>query len=467
MLKPTFQAAHGFLDFVNSSPTPYHAVHSVVKKLQASGFQELKERETWSIADLSPNSKYYVTRNGSSIIAFTIGGKYKPGDGFAIVGGHTDSPCLRVKPVSNRNSDGYIQIGVEVYGSLLAHTWFDRDLSIAGRVFIKQGNQYVAKLVKIDKPLLRIPTLAIHLSREQSNHFEFNKEDQLLPIAGQQKFQNDKVHKSEGCQPHINPEEFESIQNVIVRHSKSLIDVIAKELNVSHTAIEDFELVLYDTQKSVLGGINDEFIFSPRLDNLETCYCATTGLIQGLDTLITSKGINLITLFDHEEVGSRSAQGADSSFLPDILNRLSTDFYTSMSKSFLVSSDMAHAVNSNYESKYEDKHKPELNKGPVIKINANQRYSTNSAGIVLIKHICTENKIPLQLFVVKNDSTCGSTIGPILASKLGIRTLDLGNPQLSMHSIRETGGTFDIIELISLMKYFFRDYHILEENILV
>lgn len=460
--------AQELVDFVNASPTPYHAVNSVKKRLVTAGFTQLFERDNWNISLLEKAGKYFVTRNGSSIISFTIGGQYQPGDGFAIIGAHTDSPCLRIKPISNRANEGFIQIGVEQYGGLIAHTWFDRDLSISGRVYVKQDGKYLPKLVQIDKPLLRIPTLAIHLNREVNTKFEFNKEEKLVPIAGQVEIAEEK-HKSCAEDPELKltPEQFESISSIISRHNKSLIELIALELNVAATQIEDFELLLHDHQKATLGGIHDEFIFSPRLDNLESCFTATDGLIASSKTLSTLKGIGLVSLFDHEEIGSQSAQGADSSFLPDILHRLTEpdSFYQSMSKSFVLSSDMAHGVHPNYASFYESKNKPELNKGPVIKINANQRYSTNSPGIVLLKRVAEDSKIPLQLFVVRNDSPCGSTIGPFLSSKLGIRTLDLGNPQLSMHSIRETGGTFDVIKLCELFKAFFEEYHGLEEII--
>lgn len=247
-----------------------------------------------------------------------------------------------------------------------------------------------------------------------------------------------------------------------------LLDMIAAQLNCAVADIEDFELVLFDTQKSVIGGANDEFIFSPRLDNQVSCFCAVTGLINSAESLPNETGIQLISLFDHEEVGSMSAQGANSSFLPDILKRIATDeFAQTLSKSFIVSSDMAHGVHPNYPEFYESEMRPLLNGGPVIKINANQRYVTNSAGILLMKKIADKAKVPMQLFTVKNDSPCGSTIGPFLSAKLGVRTLDLGNPQLSMHSIRETGGAYDIEKLIYLFESFFEHYSQLEESILV
>lgn len=485
--------AQEFVDFVNDSPTPYHAVNTVKVGLRKAGFEELQERSNWKDAQLRKGGKYFVTRNGSSLIGFTVGEKFANGNGIGIVGAHTDSPCLRIKPISKKNSEGFIQVGVEQYGGLIAHSWFDRDLSIAGRVYVNdtKSGQYVPKLIKIDKPLLRIPTLAIHLNREVNTKFEFNRETKLVPIAGQvalDKNETDSKDASGSKQPkscaddpdlQMSPEQFESVQSVVQRHNKSLIELIAKECEAEPSQIEDFELVLFDHQKSTIGGLNDEFIFSPRLDNLTSCYCAMDGLVRSSTNLSEQKGIQLISLFDHEEIGSVSAQGADSTFLPDIIQRLTkvdfnnnTEgsavdyFHETMSKSFLLSSDMAHGVHPNYGEFYEGQNRPQINMGPVIKINANQRYATNSPGIVLLKKCASMAKVPLQLFVVRNDSPCGSTIGPILAAKLGIRTLDLGNPQLSMHSIRETGGTFDVVRLCDLFESFFENYVDVDSKIL-
>lgn len=477
--------ASKFIDFVNNSPTPYHAVSSVKSLLNDNEFEELSERDIWT-HKLIQGGKYYVTRNGSSIIAFTIGEQTKGVDGgLSIVGAHTDSPCLKIKPISKKNSEGFIQVGVEQYGGMIAHTWFDRDLSIAGRVYINdtKSGKLIPKLIKIDKPLLRIPTLAIHLHRDANTKFEFNKETKLLPIAGQLKFDKNEMkkesndeHKSCADDPNLklSPEQFDSVQHVISRHSESLVELIANELNVELKDIEDFELSLFDHQKSIIGGLNDEFIFSPRLDNLTSCFTATTSLIENASqNLKDIEGIQVIALFDHEEVGSVSYSGANSSFLLEIIQRLSKidfttkifsdrkfvdNFHQLVSKSFFISSDQAHGIHPNYSEYYETSNKPHINQGPVVKINANQRYATNSTGIVLIKKIANFGKVPLQLFVVKNGSPCGSTIGNMCASKLGIRTLDLGNPQLSMHSIRETGGTYDIIHLHNLFASFFENY---------
>ena len=478
------QQAQGFLDFVNASPTPYHVVHTVKTALKQNGFTELSERDHWP-GLIKKNERYFVTRNASSIIAFAVGGQYTPGNGFAMVGGHTDSPVLRIKPISKQSKEGYHQIGVETYGGGLWHTWFDRDLGVAGRVFVHypESGKTVAKLVKIDRPLLRIPNLAIHLTTERGK-FEFNKETQLKPIAG---LVNTTKEADSGCckGDELSDEEFHSVKTAVERHNKELIDLVADQLNVKPSQIEDFELILFDTQQSCFGGLKDEFIFSPRLDNQVTCYCATDALIKSVqgEKLASNKGIHLVSLFDHEEIGSLSAQGADSSFLPDIIERLtkltfnaevdlkgelpSSYLLPTMAKSFMISSDMAHGVHPNYAEHHEPYTKPHLNEGPVIKVNANQRYVTNSAGIVLLKKVGNLSRVPLQLFVSRNDSPCGSTIGPMISAKLGLRTLDIGNPQLSMHSIRETCGAADIEKLVALFESYFEHYNDIESTISV
>ncbi|MCJ1343424.1 hypothetical protein MMC31_001617 [Peltigera leucophlebia] len=477
--------AHGLLDFINASPTPFHAVHWVKQRLLEAGFKEIHERNSWH-DKCRPGGKYYLTRNGSTIVAFAIGKNWKPGNPVAMIGAHTDSPALRIKPVSKKEGDGFIQVGVETYGGGLWHTWFDRDLSIAGRAMVRLENgDFVQKLVKIDRPILRIPTLAIHLDRQET--FSFSKETQLFPIAGLAAAELNRPHKPEtpstpdSSDSDIS-EVFKPLKIASERHHLHIVELVADEAGVSPASIEDFELLLYDTQKSVIGGLNEELLFSPRLDNLEMSYCATISLINSLSSpssLDDQTSVRLISLFDHEEIGSQSAQGADSNILPAILRRLSvlnssnsrdataSTYEQTLSTSFLISADMAHAVNPNYAAKYEPDHKPQMNKGTVIKINANSRYATNSPGIVLLQEVARRARVPLQLFVVRNDSSCGSTIGPMLSASLGTRTLDLGNPQLSMHSIRETGGVYDVEYAIKLFESFFEHYGELEVKILV
>lgn len=350
--------------------------------------------------------------------------------------------------------------------------------------------------------VLRIPTLAIHLDRQEN--FQFNKETQLFPIAGLVAAELKRKGGEKGADGDATTKEFSSLKLTTQRHHEHIVELIADDCAADPEDIVDFEVVLYDTQKACLGGLTDEFIFSARLDNLNQTYCGTMGLIdsvKGDDALNDETAIRLFAAFDHEEIGSTTAQGADSSMLPHVVRRLSVlpasafadndsdksydkvhdhDIYTAyeqtLAGSFLVSADMAHSVHPNYSAKYESDHKPEMNKGPVIKVNANNRYATNSPGIVLLQEVARkaqkkmetdEDGVPLQLFVVRNDSSCGSTIGPMLAAKLGSRTLDLGNPQLSMHSCRETGGADDVHHAIRLFSSFFEHYSSLEKNIFV
>ena len=333
--------------------------------------------------------------------------------------------------------------------------------------------------------VLRIPTLAIHLDRQET--FAFNKETQLFPIAGLVAAELNRRGHNERMPTDGTPESedtaFQPLKAPHQRHHPYLVELVAKEAGVAPSDVVDFEMVLYDTQKSCIGGLNEELIFSARLDNLEMSYCSIMALINSVassSSLNEESSIRLISLFDHEEIGSKTAQGADSNLLPSIIRRLSvlpalgghdnapeTYCEQSLASSFLVSTDMAHSVNPNYAGKYELDHKPEMNKGPVVKINANARYVTNSPGIVLLQEVARRAEVPLQLFVVRNDSSCGSTIGPMLAAALGTRTIDVGNAQLSMHSIRETGGFYDVDYGIKLFEGFFEHFSALERKIFV
>lgn len=463
----------------------------------------LQERDSWA-STLQPGGKYYLTRNGSSIVAFAIGKKWKSGNPVGMIGAHTDSPCLRLKPVSKRQSDGFLQVACETYGGGLWHTWFDRDLSIAGRAMVKtKSGDIEQRLVKVERPILRIPTLAIHLDRQEN--FQFNKETQLFPIAGLVAAELNRQGKTEDSKDEEQKDSpFEPLATPLQRHHPYIVDLIADEVGAEATDIIDFEMVLYDTQKSVIGGLNNELIFSPRLDNLMMSYCSVESLIKSLassSSLDKDSTIRLIALFDHEEIGSQTAQGADSNLLPAVIRRLSvlpasdsdnsdksydkldpdtaTAYEQTLSTSFLISADMAHSVHPNYPGKYESHHRPEMNKGTVIKINANARYATSTPGIVLVQEAARRAKVassspsslkagvPLQMFVVRNDSSCGGTIGPMLSAAMGARTLDLGNPQLSMHSIRETGGAHDVEHAVNLFESFFENFDELEKKIIV
>ena len=420
------------LDFIDRSPTPFHAVNEIKVLLTQQGFSELKESKAWNLLS---NGKYFVTRNDSSLIAFIVGTKTQDASGFKIVGAHTDSPNLKLKPSSAYDKNGYLQLGVEVYGGVLLTTWTDRDLSLAGRVIIKGKKRPQPKLICFEDPLLRIPQLAIHLNRDVNEKgLILNKQNHLPPVlslAGKK-----------------NP-------------NKELLEkMVAQKIKCKPEEILSMELSLYDIQPGSIGGANGEFVFSGRLDNLASCHAA-------LKALTLSKGkdpmTRVIAFYDHEEVGSDSAQGAGSPFLKDILERLTLDsnnsreiFFRSMANSFFISADMAHAVHPNYLEKHDARHVPIINGGPVIKHNSNQRYATEGVSSAWFETLCQKAGIPVQKFVVRTDMGCGSTIGPITASNLGIRTVDVGNPMLSMHSIREMAGAHDHLPLINVFKEFFR-----------
>lgn len=453
-------AARKFIDFVNNSPSPYHVVNECRKLLVAAGFKELKEKDHW---DVKPGEKFFVTRNQSTIIAFAVGGKYQPGNGFSIIGAHTDSPCLKVKPNSKKSSNGYHQVGVECYGGGIWATWFDRDLKVAGRVMIKREGRLEHHLIHVNQPILRVPHLAIHLQRDINDKFSPNKETHIVPILSTRVY--DELVKNSSAKAEENGDKHSDDSKSTYRsdfHQSGLIKLLSQETGCESQQILDFDLHLADTQPATLGGVLEEFIFSPRLDNQVSCFCALEGLVKSLEgeSLASDPNIRVIALFDNEEVGSQSAQGAGSMLTEHIMRRLaadgtSTSFEESIPKSFLLSADQAHAVHPNYSDKHEENHKPALHKGPVIKINSNQRYATTAVSSSIIRLIAEQNNLPLQEFCVRNDSPCGSTIGPILSAKLGLLTLDIGGPQLSMHSIREMCCSSIIHQETQLFKNFF------------
>ncbi|KAL6996998.1 aspartyl aminopeptidase [Sarracenia purpurea var. burkii] len=475
--------AADFVNFLNVSPTAFHAVDEAKKRLRGAGYEQVSEREVWT---LEAGKKYFFTRNHSTIVAFAIGKKYVAGNGFHIIGAHTDSPCLKLKPISKIAKGGYLEVGVQTYGGGLWHTWFDRDLTVAGRVIIREGKDgnfsYSHRLVKIGEPIMRIPTLAIHLDRGVNDGFKVNTQTQLVPVlATSIKAELNKVVSENGpveTESSIDGKksnEKSSINNQ--KHHSLLLQLLADEVGCEPDDIGDFELQTCDTQPSVIAGATKEFIYSGRLDNLCMSFCSLKALIDATSSessLENETGVRMVALFDHEEVGSNSAQGAGSPVMLDALSRITSSFSPdvkllekTIQKSFLVSADMAHALHPNYMDKHEENHQPKLHGGLVIKHNANQRYATNAVTSFIFKEIAIKHNLPTQDFVVRNDMPCGSTIGPILASGVGIRTVDVGAPQLSMHSIREMCGVDDVNYSYEHFKAFYQEFCHLDAKIAV
>ncbi|CAI4228982.1 unnamed protein product [Auanema sp. JU1783] len=447
------KAAQEFVTFLNKSVTPFHAVFECKARLVAAGFEELTEAGHW---DIRPNHKYFITKNRSAILAFAVGGTYSPGNGFSIVVGHTDSPCLRVKPISKLTKEKFDQVGVSTYGGGIWRTWFDRDLSVAGEIVVKEKDGLAHKLINVQKPIMTIPNLAIHLETDRET-FKPNTELHLRPIL--ESFAANGLNKGSEKQEKATPKDPRS---VVEEHHLNFLEVLAKTAGVQKEDIVDLDLYLYDTQPAAITGLHEEFISGARLDNLVGTYTAINGLLESLRDpgFASSPQIRIAACFDNEEVGSNTAMGAASSFTEYVLRRLSqggvpTAFEEAIAKSMLISADQSHACHPNYADKHEENHRPTFHEGVVVKVNVNQRYATTSTTHAVLKQVAFEAEVPLQKVVVKNNSPCGSTVGPILATRLGLQTVDVGCPQLAMHSIREFGDTSSIYQAVNLYSKFF------------
>jgi len=455
--------AQDFIEFVNKGIEPFHVVDACKKKLEKNGFTEIKESDNWSLNKLG---KYYFTRNNTSLIAFTVGGKFDANNtGFKLIGTHTDSPNLRLTPISKLTSQEFNQICVQVYGGALFHTWFDRDLVIGGRVVYRnEKGEFDTTLFKSDSPILRIPNLAIHLvAADKRNAFEFNKESELRPIISTSVY--DQLTYPDGIEK--NQEE----GPLTKKHYRGLLDLVSKKTGIPIKDILDLEFSLADSQPSGLIGLYEEFISSPRLDNLFSSYHALDALINAKDTALDeSSFVNFAVLFDHEEIGSQSQQGADSSMLISTLQRVFKllsakqedtkvdSFEKAIKRSFLISADMAHSVHPNYPEKHQVDHKVKMNQGIVVKTNAQQRYTSDSASATILRALALKVDIPIQEFISRNDVPCGSTIGPMSSAVTGIKTVDIGAPQLAMHSCREMCGVLDGYYYNQLFQSFYNEF---------
>jgi aspartyl aminopeptidase len=422
------------LAFIDASPTPYHAVVEVSRRLAERGFRECSESELWS---LSPGDRRFVVRNGGSLLAFQVGSESPIEGGFRIVGAHSDSPNLRAKPRADVSAHGYRQLAIEPYGGVLLHTWLDRDLSLAGRVTLREREGTRTLLVDFARPLVRIPSLAIHLNREiRESGLKLNPETQAIPVLG-------------------------------LEGTPGLAALVATELraqqlaDVGPEAVLAHDLMLYDTQRAAAFGADGSFLAAPRLDNLASCHAATTALL-GAASAELSRHTRAIVLYDHEEVGSQSAQGAAGTFLLESLERIvgafkggePQGFSRARSRSLLISADMAHGVHPNYADKHDAGHRPVLGRGPVIKTNVNQSYASDARTAGMFAALCAEVGVVPQQFTPRNDGPCGSTIGPISAARTGIPAVDVGNPMLSMHSCREMAGAADVEPMIRVLQAF-------------
>jgi len=423
----------GLMGFIQQSPTPFHAVTNLVKMLADAGFSRLQDDNPWQ---LKKGGKYFVTRNDSAIVAFSMGDNDLSGSGIRLTGAHTDSPCLKVKPNPEIHSlGGYVQLGLEVYGGALLNPWFDRDLSLAGRVdFRTSDNKLDSCLIDLQDPVAYIPSLAIHLDREANNSRSINAQKDLPALL---LLAND-------------AEKF-SLDHYLLNYLQSSLGLSKAAKILSH------ELNLYDSQPPQFVGLEKQFIAAARLDNLLSCYLNCVSLIDA-----DGENASVMVCNDHEEVGSASAAGAQGPFLAAVLKRMVASqgekpdaFECAVQRSVLLSIDNAHGVHPNFPEKHDSKHRPMLNGGPVIKINANQRYASNSTTVALFKNYCEQQGVAYQSFAMRSDMACGSTIGPLTAAETGITTVDIGVPTFAMHSIRELAGAEDAGNLNKVVTAFY------------
>ncbi|MCI5629721.1 MAG: M18 family aminopeptidase [Clostridium sp.] len=418
------QHVEELFQFIENSPSCFHAIETIRKKLNAEGFIELVEGRSWQI---EKGKKYYVTRNLSSIIAFKI--PENDFKNFHIVASHSDSPTFKIKENAEIEvNNKYVKLNTEKYGGMICSTWFDRPLSIAGRILVKEGNLVKTHLVNIDKDLVIIPNLAIHMNRAVNDGYKYNAQIDMLPLYGD--------NTSKG----------------------SLMKTVAQSVGVEEDSILGTDLFLYNRMRGTKIGANSEYISSPRLDDLECAYASLSAFLSETN----SNSASVYCVFDNEEVGSGTKQGADSTLLYDVLRRINMclgnseeDYYKLIASSFMVSADNAHALHPNYSDKSDPTNKVYINDGIVIKYNANQKYTTDAVSASIFKSICDSVNVPYQTFTNRSDILGGSTLGNISNAHVSLNTIDIGLAQLAMHSTYETAGAKDVTYLIEALKAFY------------
>lgn len=420
------------IDFLYKSPTAHHSVKTIRERLELNGFNEVKESDKWN---LQKEGKYYVIKNDSALIAFTIGNGDIEEAGFKLIGAHTDSPGFRIKANPEMVSEGtYLKLNTEVYGGPILYTWFDRPLGIAGKVTLKGSSPLKpeVKLVNINKPLLIIPSLAIHMNRSVNEGLNINKQKDTLPLLSliNEKFEKDGY----------------------------LLKILAEELKVDTSDILGFDLGLYEIEKGAIIGLNEEFISAGRLDDMWMVYAGIQALIESKP----NKSTKVMVCMDNEEIGSLTAQGANSALLLNILERITLalgkdreGLHRALANSLMISADLAHAVHPNLEEKHDPTNRPVLGKGPVLKTAASGSYSTDSYNAAIFEGLCNSAEVPYQKFFNRSDVRGGTTIGPITSSLLTIPVMDMGAPLLSMHSIRELAAVKDNVYTIKLFTQFY------------
>ena len=424
--------AREVIEFIDESPSTYHVVKNCSDILDENGFERIMPREKWEI---KKGGKYFLKKSSSTIIAFTVGEDFDVKNGFKIFGAHTDSPCFRIKPSPEIVTENVVRLNTEVYGGPILSTWFDRPLSIAGRVIVKGEDSFFPRTVKIkiDEPLLTIPNLAIHQNREVNNGVKIDKQNDVLPVI--------------------------SLINKNFEREGYLERIILEKTGIKKEDIIDFDLYLYATEKGCLLGANEEFMSSPKIDNLASVY---TGLIGLLEAEENQDRINIFVAFDNEEIGSATKQGADSNYLLNTLERISLalglsrgDFLQMLESSYILSADAAHAAHPAHLGKTDPTNRGRINEGISIKISAKQKYTSDGYSIAVIKQLIEGTEIQIQPFVNESNELGGSTIGPISSTHLDIDGVDLGVPMFAMHSVRELCGIFDVFYLKELAKEFF------------